>query len=89
MPVQMRHDVAKTGEVDLIGLHRGAHGTFDGIQHIEQVPPLAGCQIGQLRDMRLPDNPAEAGKSSTLAAADADDAANLILPQKLTAKRSA
>jgi hypothetical protein len=81
----MRHDIAEAGEVDLVGLDHGAHGTFDRLHHREQMLALAGRQVGQFRDMRRPDDAAEAGKSSTFVTADADDAANLILPEEFSA----
>jgi hypothetical protein len=39
--------------------------------------------------MPLPDDPAETGKRRALGTADADDAANLILPEEFSAGRAA
>lgn len=83
--MEMRHDVAKAGEIDLVGPDGLAHGALDGCDDSEQMTMLDGTQVGHLRDVALPDDPAEAGKRNTLGAADADDAANLILPEEFSA----
>ena len=83
--MEMRHDVAKAGEIDLVGPDGLAHGALDGCDDSEQMAMFGGAQVGQLRDMTLPDDPAEAGKRRALGSADADDAANLILPEEFSA----
>lgn len=83
--MEVRHDVAEAGEIDLVGPDGLAHSTLDGCHDSEQMAMFGGVQVGQLRDMALPDDPAEARKRYTLGSADANNAANLILPEEFSA----
>ncbi len=83
--MQMRHEVAETGEIDLVWMHDHSHRRFDGMHHGEQMSAFRHRQIAHLGDMGAPDDTTEAGKSLAFRTTDTDDAAELILPEEFSA----
>jgi len=86
--VQVRHNIAKAGEIDLVRIHHPAHHQLDGIDHITQMRTLSRCKVGHFTDMGLPDHPTETGKRLALRTADTHDATTITLPKQFTPRRS-
>ncbi len=83
VPVQVRHDVAQRGQVDLAGLQLPAQHLFGQRHGVHAVLALGGGEVGKLGHMRVPDDAVEGGKARLVGA---DEAQVLALPDQLAAR---
>jgi hypothetical protein len=60
MPVQVRHDIAQTGDVDFRRRHRFAHGQFDLVQGFVEEQAVFLRQVVHLAHVIAPDHAAKA-----------------------------
>jgi hypothetical protein len=82
MPVQVRHDIAERGEVDLVGRHHFTQRGFAGEHHLHQCLPLGDRQVGHFPDVGIED---DAQKTRVVRLVGAHHAALGVAPQHAAA----
>ena len=86
MPVQMRHDVAKRRQVDLVGFERSALYLLNQQHHPQQLGLLCRRKISHLNHVRGPDY---ARKARIQSITRINDSQVLVLPQDGATRRLA
>ena len=86
MPVQVRHDVAETGEIDLVGPQQFAQQAFDCINDVHQAGALS---IGEIRHFRRVLGQDHAAESRVIVILHEHHAHEAIVPQHFSAGRNA
>lgn len=86
VPVQMRNDIAKTGEVDFIRRQQFAQALFDGMDRAHQLRSLLLGQVGHFPDMCIQDHTAEPG---VIGVSRHYDARETVVPDDLSAALAA
>ena len=79
--MKVRHLVAKTGQIDLVGCQQGTQRLLGGEHHAQQVSAGGGRQVGHLADVAVPDHSAEAWIKRGFRARHANHPTMLIGPQ--------
>lgn len=79
--MQMRHNIAEAGQIDLVRLYERQHGGFGGGDNVQQMMALGHRQFGHLPYMAMPDHPAITGESQTFSTTDAYNTTPIILPE--------
>src|SRR5262245_28169752 len=82
VPMEVRHLIAETREIDLVGCERRAQRRLDREHHAHEAAALGVSQIRHLANMAVEDHPAE---GRVIAIADEDDATKIIAPYDLAA----
>ncbi len=59
MPMQVRHNVAETGQIDFGRCKYATHGRFHTVDHVHQFVTLMRRQVGHFGNVLLPDNAAK------------------------------
>ncbi|KQB49241.1 hypothetical protein LD10_13420 [Neisseria meningitidis] len=72
MPMQVRHDIAQAGEVNLGRLKHLAHSGFDFVHHFHQFAAFRCRKVGHFGNMLTPNDAAECRRTAVVM--DGDDA---------------
>jgi hypothetical protein len=79
MPVQMRHQVAERGQIDLVGRHHLAQRGFGRQHHSHQGRLVVRRQVGHFLDVGIQD---DAQKAGVIRFIGAHHATEVVLPQQ-------
>jgi hypothetical protein len=84
VPVQVRHHVAETAQIDLLGLRDFAHAALDLPHHMHQMLAVGVVQVGHFSRVTVPDH---AQEGRMIGIARVDHTQPVVAPQPVVAGR--
>lgn len=83
VPVKVRYDIAKAGQVDLVRAVACPDGRFGGKYHTHQPHLVSGRKVCHFTGVLAKNHPA---KTRVVSIRNAYDAAKLVFPERFTAR---